>query len=93
MTSFARAARYASDAVASALCVWFIGRRLFSPAAGVWAAVALATSLMFGVAGRAATPDSLLILCTTLALAIYVAGTFGPRFDRGPEDSPPTLRT
>lgn len=80
-------------AVGTALCTWFIGRRLFSPRAGVWAGVALASSLMFGVAGRAATPDSVLIFCTTLATAIYVAGTFRARFDNAPADTPPQLVT
>jgi 4-amino-4-deoxy-L-arabinose transferase-like glycosyltransferase len=73
------------------LCTWFIGRRLFGPMAGVWAAIALASSLMFGVAGRAATPDSVLIFCTTLATAIYVGGTFRPRFDNAPPDTAPQL--
>src|SRR4029450_2619828 len=52
--------------IASSLCVYLMGRRLFGPQAGVWAGIALATSLMFVVAGRAATPDALLIFCTTL---------------------------
>jgi len=78
-------------AVGTTLCTWFIGRRLFGPRAGVWAAVALTSSLMFGVAGRAATPDSVLIFCTTLVSAIYVAGTFRPRFDNAPADTPPQL--
>jgi 4-amino-4-deoxy-L-arabinose transferase-like glycosyltransferase len=78
-------------AVGTTLCTWFIGRRLFGPTAGVWAAIALATSLMFAVAGRAATPDSVLIFCTTLATAIYVGGTFRPRFDNAPPDTPPQL--
>jgi 4-amino-4-deoxy-L-arabinose transferase-like glycosyltransferase len=78
-------------AIGSTLCTWFIGRRLFSPAAGVWAAIALASSLMFGVAGRAATPDSVLIFCTTLAPAIYVYGTFRARFDGAPADTPSQL--
>jgi 4-amino-4-deoxy-L-arabinose transferase-like glycosyltransferase len=80
-------------AVGTTLCTWFIGRRLFGPRAGVWAAIALASSLMFGVAGRAATPDSVLIFCTTLATAIYVAGTFRTRFDNAPPDAPPQLVT
>lgn len=80
-------------AVGSTLCTWFIGRRLFGPRAGVWAAIALASSLMFGVAGRAATPDSVLIFCTTLATAIFVAGTFRARFDNAPADTPPQLVT
>ena len=56
------------------LCAWFIGRRLFGPSAGVWSAVVLATTMMFGVASRAATPDAPLIFFSTLAMAIYVAG-------------------
>jgi 4-amino-4-deoxy-L-arabinose transferase-like glycosyltransferase len=80
-------------AVGSTLCTWFIGRRLFGPQAGVWAAIALATSLMFVVAGRAATPDALLIFCTTLATAIYVGGTFRARFDNAPPGTPPQLVT
>jgi 4-amino-4-deoxy-L-arabinose transferase-like glycosyltransferase len=34
---------------------------------------------MFVVAGRAATPDSALIFCQTLALTIYICGTFAAR--------------
>lgn len=76
-------------AIGSCLCVYLIGRRLFGPRAGVWAAIALSTSLMFVVAGRAATPDSLLIFCTTLALTIFVCGTFRPKFETTPHDVPP----
>jgi len=78
-------------AIGSALCIYRMGRRLFGPRAGVWAAVALATSLMFVVAGRAATPDSLLIFCTTAAGMIFVCGTFRPRFDTTPPDAAPQL--
>lgn len=80
-------------AIGTTLCTWFIGRRLFGPMAGVWAAIALASSLMFGVAGRAATPDSVLIFCTTLATAIYVGGTFRARFDGAPCDTAAQLIT
>jgi 4-amino-4-deoxy-L-arabinose transferase-like glycosyltransferase len=59
-------------AVGTAWATYHIGRRLFDPRVGLWAGVALATSLMFGVAGRAATPDATLIFLTTLALLIYV---------------------
>ncbi|MDX1947608.1 MAG: glycosyltransferase family 39 protein [Pirellulaceae bacterium] len=93
VSEFAARLPSALAAVGSVLCTWFIGRRLFSPEAGVWGAIALATSLMFGVAGRAATPDSVLILCTTLAIAIYVGGTFRPRFDGAPDDLAPQLVT
>lgn len=78
-------------AIGSCVCVYIMGRRLFGPRAGVWAGVALATSLMFVVAGRAATPDSLLIFCSTLAITIYVCGTFRPRFETTPLDAVPTL--
>ncbi len=76
-------------AIGSVICTYRMGRRLFGSQAGVWAAIALSTSLMFVVAGRAATPDSLLIFCTTLALSIYVCGTFRPRFETTPLDAPP----
>ena len=36
----------------------------------------LATSLMFDVAARAATPDSILIFFSTLALALFVRETY-----------------
>jgi 4-amino-4-deoxy-L-arabinose transferase-like glycosyltransferase len=78
-------------AIGSCVCVYCLGRRLFGPRAGVWAGVALATSLMFVVAGRAATPDSLLIFCSTLAVTIYVCGTFRPRFETTPLDAVPRL--
>jgi 4-amino-4-deoxy-L-arabinose transferase-like glycosyltransferase len=78
-------------AIGSVICVYRMGRRLFGPQAGVWAAISLASSLMFVVAGRAATPDSLLIFCSTLALTIYVCGTFRPRFETTPADAPPQL--
>jgi 4-amino-4-deoxy-L-arabinose transferase-like glycosyltransferase len=78
-------------AIGSVICTYRMGRRLFGSQAGIWAAIALATSLMFVVAGRAATPDSLLIFCTTLALTIYLCGTFRPRFETTPLDAPPQL--
>src|SRR5688572_7883158 len=57
-------------AIGTVICTYLMGRRLFGPQAGVWAGIAIGTSLMFGMAGRAATPDSLLIFCTTLAMTI-----------------------
>jgi 4-amino-4-deoxy-L-arabinose transferase-like glycosyltransferase len=63
------------------LATYAIGRRLFGAGPALWAALILATSLMFDVAARAATPDSLLIFCSTLAMVFYVHGTF-PREDR-----------
>jgi 4-amino-4-deoxy-L-arabinose transferase-like glycosyltransferase len=63
-------ARFASAAlsVGTVLLTYHIGRRWFDAQAGLWAAIALATALMFGLAGRAATPDATLIFCSTLAI-------------------------
>jgi len=63
-------------AMGTCYCTYWIGRRLFNPHVGLWSAVILATTLMFDVAGRAATPDSVLIFFCTLALAWYVSRAF-----------------
>ena len=62
--------------VGTVLSTYVIGRRLFDAWIGCVAALALATSLMFVVAARAATPDSVLIFCSTMALMFFVLGTF-----------------
>lgn len=66
-----------------------VGRRILNPGAAAMGALCLATSMMFVVAGRAATPDSALIFCQTLALTIYVYGTFGRKHQF---QDPPRLR-
>ena len=72
------AARFPSAllAMGTSLCTYEMGRRLFSPRAGLWSGIVGATSLMLVVAGRAATPDSTLIFCSTLALTIFVVACF-----------------
>lgn len=60
--------------VGTCLLTYGIGRRLYQPSVGLWAATMLAASLMFGVSSRAATPDAPLIFASTLALAIFVWG-------------------
>ena len=72
------AARFwsAALAVGTVLVTYQIGRRLFNPQVGLWAALILSTSLMFDVAGRAATPDSVLIFFVAMALMVYVLGAF-----------------
>jgi 4-amino-4-deoxy-L-arabinose transferase-like glycosyltransferase len=92
VSEFAARLPSALAAVASALCTFAIGRRFWGAAAGVWAAIALSTSLLFVMAGRAATPDSLLIACMTLALTIYVLGTF-PRVATGAAGAAPLRLT
>ena len=91
VNEFAARLPSALAAIGSALCVYIMGRRLFGPRAGVWAGIALATSLSFVLAGRAATPDSLLVLCTCLAMTVFVCGTFRPRFETTPDDAEPHL--
>ncbi len=66
----------AALAIGTAWLTYAIGRRLFSASVGLWAGVILLSSLMFDVAGRAATPDSVLIFWITAALAVYAWGTF-----------------
>ena len=68
------------------LATYHIGRRLFSAEAGLWAAIILSSCLMFPVAARAATPDSVLIFFITSAMLVYVYAAFPPRQET---DSPP----
>jgi 4-amino-4-deoxy-L-arabinose transferase-like glycosyltransferase len=75
VTEFAARFPSAVYGIGTSLLTYSIGRRLFGATAGVWAAIALATSIMFCVASRAATPDAPLIFFSTLALAFYVWGT------------------
>lgn len=62
--------------VGTVLMTYQMGRKLFNDSAGFWGALALAPALMFGVASRAATPDAVLIFCSTLAIFLYVQFTF-----------------
>ncbi len=64
--------------VGTTLLTYFMGRRLFRPSVGLWASIAISTTMMFGVASRASTPDAPLIFFSTLALAIYIWGTTDP---------------
>lgn len=77
------AARFwsAGLAVGTVLATYVIGRRCFDAVVGWVAALALATSLMFVVAARAATPDSVLMFCSTTALMLFVIGTFRKHYD------------
>jgi 4-amino-4-deoxy-L-arabinose transferase-like glycosyltransferase len=59
-------------AIGTTLLTYAIGRRLFSKDAALWAGLILPTTMLFAMAGRIATPDSLLIFCVTLTMAVYV---------------------
>jgi len=67
-------ARFASAllAMGTVLTTYHLGRLLFRAEAGLWGALAMTSALGFDVVARAATPDSTLIFCTTLALLAYV---------------------
>ena len=73
-TEFAARLPSALLAVGTSLATYHLGRRLFRPEVGLWAGLAMASNLMFAMVGRAATPDSTLIFCTTMALLAYVVG-------------------
>ncbi len=72
------AARFWSALLGTGTCMltYALGRRMFDATVGWLAAIVLATSLMFCVAARAATPDSVLIFCCMLAYWIYVRAVF-----------------
>jgi 4-amino-4-deoxy-L-arabinose transferase-like glycosyltransferase len=79
VTEFAARLPSAILALGTTLATYHLGRLLFGPRAGLWAAAILSTSLMFVWIGRAATPDSALIFCTTIALLVYVWSLCGGR--------------
>jgi 4-amino-4-deoxy-L-arabinose transferase-like glycosyltransferase len=61
-------------AVGTALMTYHIGRMLFRAEVGLWAGLVLASSLVFDISGRAATPDATLVFCSTLAMFSFVWG-------------------
>jgi 4-amino-4-deoxy-L-arabinose transferase-like glycosyltransferase len=61
--------------VGSVLLTYRLGRLIFSPTAGFWAGLVLATSLNFNVIARAATPDAFLVFFCTLSILFFVSGT------------------
>jgi len=79
------AARFPS-AIAAILAVFsvaLLASRLSGSSRGInrdgfWAAGALATSLLFVMAGRAATPDACLIAFSTLGITFLVLGSLAP---------------
>lgn len=61
-------------AVGTVVATWGITRSFFDRATALLASLMLASSLMFCVAARAATPDSVLIFCVTMALWFFARG-------------------
>ncbi|MEX1042846.1 MAG: glycosyltransferase family 39 protein [Pirellulaceae bacterium] len=68
--------------VLTVLLTYGIGRRLFSGEVAFWGSLALATSLMFTVASRAATPDAPLIFTVTLAMWVFTRFSFPSESER-----------
>ena len=60
-------------AIGSVLVTYHLGRILMSRTVGLWAGVALASSLNFAVIARAATPDAELVFFSSLAILIPIA--------------------
>ncbi|MDZ4849627.1 MAG: glycosyltransferase family 39 protein [Pirellulaceae bacterium] len=71
-TDFAARASSAFMASLAILATYWLGRKLIDVQTGFWSAAALATSLMFVVAGRAATPDACLVATSTLGVVALV---------------------
>lgn len=59
-------------------CVCVMGTHFWGRRAGNWGGIAVATSLLFVMAGRAATPDSALIFCAALTLTLFALGIPSP---------------
>ncbi len=85
VTEFAARFWSATFAVGTTLLTFGLGRRLYGPRVGLWSGLALSGCLMFAVSGRAATPDSLLIFCTTSAFYLFArfGGVDGAELRRG----------
>lgn len=75
--------------VVSCLLTWRIGSLLLGPSAGLIGGLAMATCVWTAVAGRAATPDAPLLVCTTLAIWLFVRDT--PAAWRGESFTLPAL--
>ncbi len=71
------AARFGSTlfGIGSVLLTYHLGGRLFSPRAGFWSGLALATCLHFSIVSRSALADPELIFFCTIPLLIFVWGT------------------
>lgn len=88
VTEFAARFWSATLAVGTSLLTYHIGRLLYRREVGLWSGLAIASCLMFGVSGRAATPDSTLIFCITLTLYLFVR--FGGVGQAVSSPTPPT---
>jgi 4-amino-4-deoxy-L-arabinose transferase-like glycosyltransferase len=82
-TEFAARFWSAVFGVGSVLLTYRLGQLMFSPAAGFWGGLSLASCIQFGVIARAATPDAFLVFFSTLAIVFFVSGTATARIASG----------
>ncbi len=79
VSEFAARLPSATLSCGTVLLTYLIGLRLFGRRPAIWSACALATFVMMGVTGRAATPDGCLIFFSAAAMAWYVYSVWPPR--------------
>lgn len=84
VSEFGARAVSAVAGIGTVLLTYHLARRLFDSRTAIFSGVVLASTIMFCVASRAATPDALLILWSTLAIYCFVRGSF--RRDGLPND-------
>ena len=60
--------------IGTVVATWSITKHFFDRSTALLASLMLSSSLMFCVAARAATPDSALIFCVTMAIWFFVRG-------------------
>lgn len=90
-TELAARAGSALFSVGTVLLTWLLGRRMFSPRAGLWAGLMLASNLSFLVVARAATPDAVLTFFCTLAMLSFV-WSLGPAWPGSYHIPPEAMR-
>ncbi len=76
--------------VGTVMLTFDLGRRWFGPRTSFWAGVMLSTCMMFPVAARAATPDSVLIFFSTAALWLYAGPLLASTQHGGSPERHPT---
>ncbi|MBN2580456.1 MAG: glycosyltransferase family 39 protein [Pirellulales bacterium] len=78
----------------TAVMVYFVGRRMFSPRVGLWAGLITASTLIFTVSARAATVDAALTFVTTGMLWCFVELMIRGRGSEvgNPGESPPAAQ-
>lgn len=70
-------------AVATVVLVHQLAAALFNSRVGIWAALIFATSFMFTVVGKTATPDSFLVFFITLSLFVFVKHGINRKSENG----------